>query len=246
MLTRDLHTLHHETLPRLVEELKLAGERHRDASVEEYGRILEKTLKEGIIHTFNAWVTREEERLNAEYARISHQFSARTNAIIDDILATSAKLFELPLERVQTTETLNEESRLYYLIGDQIRFFDLEGVFDFMARHLVPKRLSQQWILRKLLDKLAHTIDGNCGRVRSDFAYRLQQSFLKFRWNLNETIAATIESVQHALRKALAMKNVRSAEAAELTARLQAQAEEAARLEQAFQRLADALQALSA
>lgn len=238
----DLAKLQHEKLPQLLKRLTAIGEQNTHLSVEEYRRLLETTLQEGIIQTFDTWLIKEEQRVTHEYARISRQFSARTNAIIEELLNLSSRLFDLPLQRMLSEETLSVDSQLYYLLGEQPRFFDLEGAVESVSHKLLPKRLSQQRILKTLLQKLPQQIDANCGRVRWDFMYRTQQSVLKFREKLNTTIDVTIESIQHALQQAMSLKLVKSAEAEQLLQVKMNQHEWAERIEREFERIGASLQ----
>ncbi|GAK54178.1 dynamin family protein [Candidatus Moduliflexus flocculans] len=242
LLDRDLAELQHQKLPQLLEQLQTVGEQQTQASAEEYRRILETTLRDGIIHTFDAWLASEEQTLTREYARISRQFSARTNAIIEELLNLSSRLFDLPIQRILSEETLSVSRQLYYLLGDQPGFFDLEGAVESLSSKLLPTRLSQRRILKALLQKLPQQIDANCGRVRWDFMYRIKQSVLKFREKLNATIDTTVENIQRALQQAKSLKSVKSAEAERLLDELNAHDAWGERIEHEFERLASSLQ----
>lgn len=237
LLDRDIEKLQKRTLPKLLDALQRSGENSTHLPIGEYHHLLEQTLHSGIIHTFDAWVEKEEQRLNDEYAKISQRFSLRTNEIIEALMQASAQLFDLPLEQVKIEETINADSRFYYLLGDRPHFFDLEGAFDAISRTFLPIKIVQRKILRDLLNKLPQKIDVNCGRVRADFTYRIQESFRKFRSNLNLTIDATVESIQHALQQAVEMQKAGKQELEHVTARLERQHLQIESLEQDFQSL---------
>lgn len=243
-LDRDLETLRKDKLPRLLEELRRFGEANRHLPTVEYVKVMENALREGVVHSFDEWISRQEERLNEEYAGVSQRFSGRTNEIIDNLLTASAQLFDLPLERVSSEETISSDTRFYYLLGDQPRFFDIEGAVDFLSHRLLPKSISQAKILKDILKKLPLRIDANCGRVRADFMYRIQQSFLKFRWNLNAKIDATAESIRHALQKAMEMKKAGASELEQLKSQLERQEKRVEEVKQEFHKVDAALSEL--
>jgi hypothetical protein len=211
-LDRDMERFRKDRLPELLEELQKAGESHRHQPTTEYVKLMENALREGVVRTFDEWIVRQEERLNGEYAKISRRFSDRTNEIVENLQAASAKLFDVSVERVASDEAISSDTRFYYLLGDQPRFFDIEGAVDFLSHRLLPKSISQAKVLKDILKKLPMRIDANCGRVRGDFRYRIQESFLKFRWNLNTKIDATAESIRQALKKAVDMKKAGTSE----------------------------------
>lgn len=202
---------------------------------------MEKSLREGIVGVFDEWIVRQEERLNEEYAKISKRFSDRANEIIENLQAASAKLFDIAMERVASDEAISSDTRFYYLLGDQPRFFDIEGAVDFLSHRLLPKSISQAMVLKNILKKLPARIDANCGRVRGDFKYRIQQSFLKFRWNLNAKIDATAESIRQALQKAMEMKKAGASQLSQLTDQLEQQRRKAESLKSSFQGVSSSL-----
>jgi ribosome biogenesis GTPase A len=218
MLDRDLERLKKVEIPKLLKQLEATGEKHQHKSTTEYVSLLEKALHDTIIRTFDDWIIQEEDRLNQEYGRVSRRFSQRTNEIIDAIVNASAELFELKLERFTSEEALSSDSRLYYMLGDPPKFFDLEGALDFFSQKILPKGLSQGMVLRDLQKKLPEKIDMNCGRVRWDFMNRINQSFRRFRWDLNLKIDATEEGIRKAIDKAVNLKKASAAEVKKVTA----------------------------
>lgn len=211
-LDRELKRLQKDHLPELVDQLRREGEKHQHLPVSQYVEKMESVLNEGIVHTFDDWIVQQEKALNEEFARVSRQYSDRTNQVIERLMQASAKLFDIAFETIHTDESLRADSRFYYLLGDPPRFFDIAGAVDFFSRKLMPKSFSQKKVLSDLLKKLPERIDANCGRVRSDFMRRLQESFLSFRWNLNAKIDETAQGIQAALEQALAMQKVGAAE----------------------------------
>jgi GTPase Era involved in 16S rRNA processing len=226
MLDRDLEKLKKVEIPKLLKKLEVTGKKHQHKNTAEYVTLLEKTLHDTIIRTFDEWIIHEEERLNQEYARVSKRFSDRTNEIIDAIVNASAELFELKLERFVSKEAISSDSQFYYMLGDPPKFFDLEGALDFFSQKILPKGLSQAMVLRDLQKKLPEKIDMNCGRVRWDFMNRINQSFRKFRWNLNLQIDATEEGIRKAIDKAVELKKASTAELRKVTVRIDEQWEQ--------------------
>ena len=222
----EIRELKERQLPALLEELKKAAEEKKGLDIKEYVEELEKTLNEGIIRTFDEWITRQEDTLNKEYARISRKFSDKANEIIDSLLEASAKLFGIQLERVSSEEAIKEDSRFYYLTGDRPKFFDLEGAIDFFSRSVLPKGFSRGHALKKILKKLPERIDANCGRVKADFTLRVRESFMQFRYDLNQKIDATAASIETALKRAMDMKKVNAEDVKKREAALASRLEE--------------------
>ncbi|HDL89659.1 MAG TPA: hypothetical protein ENG14_02010, partial [Thermodesulforhabdus norvegica] len=238
-LDRQLERLRKTELPRMLEELKREGEALKHLPVSEYVKKMEEKLNSGIVQTFDDWIMEQEKALNEEFARVSRQYSDRTNDVINRLVQASAKLFDIELETVKTDETISSDSRFYYLLGDPPRFFDIAGAVDFFSKKLLPKSLSQKKVLNDLMKKLPERIDANCGRVRADFMHRIRESFFNFRWTLNSKIDATAESIQKALEQAVVMQKEGAAKKDEKLKKL---AVEAAKIAEVKHRI-EALQA---
>ncbi len=221
----EVRELKERQLPTLLEELRKTAEEKKNLDLKQYVETLEETLNGGIVRAFDDWITRQEEALNQEYAKISKKFSDRANEIIDSLLEASARLFGIRLERVSGEEAIKEDSRFYYLMGDRPKFFDLEGAIDFFSRSVLPRGFSRNYALKKILKKLPERIDANCGRVKADFTMRIRESFMQFRYELNQKIDTTATSIEKALKRAMDMKKVSTEEVkhreVELNARLE-------------------------
>jgi len=240
-LDRDLERLRKKVLPKLYDELSDIGKSHRNLDIKEYIKVIEDALRKGIVKTFDEWIMKEEERLNEDYSRISRQYSDRANRIIDILIKASAELFDIQLEHIKSEEEISADKRFYYLLGDPPRFFDLAGAIDFFSRTFLPKGLSQAKVLRDVMKKLPERIDANCGRVRADFMYRIRESFLKFRWDLNSKIDATTESIRQALNKAVDMKRTSAEEMGKRQAQLKEQQSRLDMLKARFQEIETSL-----
>lgn len=206
LLDRDLDRLKEREIPRLLNKLESIGKDREDLKISDYVQLMESALHEGIVQTFDAWMIQEEDRLNKEYARVSRRYSDRSNEIIEAIVKTSAEIFDIRLEGVETHEAMSSDSGLYYMTGDAPKFFDLEGVFDFFSQKILPRKLSKGMVLKDMKNKLPQKIDQNCGRVRWDFMDRIKKSFMDFRWDLNLKIDATEENIRKAIDKAFELK----------------------------------------
>lgn len=226
LLDRDLQRLKDREIPKLMEDLENSSGAHQNQPLSEYVGIMESTLHEGIIRTFDEWIRQEERRLNQEYARISKRYSDKTNETIQTILDISSELFDLQLGRLEGEETISRESSLYYMTGDPPKFFDLEGAFDYFSKKILPRQLSRRLVLKDIKGKLPQKIDQNCGRVRWDFMERLKKSFTDFRWDLNLKIDATEESIRKAIGRTLELKKKSAQDIAKAEQEIQKQLDE--------------------
>jgi len=193
-------------IPRLLEELIKKGNECKHKGISEYVKLMDSTLNNGIKSAFDNWLVQEEEGLNVEHGKIAKRYSEKTNEIIESILTASSELFDLNIDKLKKEDSISTDSSLYLMTGDPPKFFDLEGAFDFFSQRILPRKISQKMVLNDLKKRLPQKIDQNCGRVRWDFMDRIKRSFMNFRWDLNQKINTTEESITAAIQKALELK----------------------------------------
>lgn len=70
----------------------------------------------------------------------------------------------------------------------------------------LPKFLGDKIILKKMREYMLEMIDTQGGRVRYDFAERLDKCKLDFRWEMRQRIEATIEGISTAIEKGMSQK----------------------------------------
>jgi len=214
-LDLDLERFRRNEVTKMIEGLDKMHQEKKGLALSEYAKEMETYVQNGIVKGFDNWLQSENTKLEERYAAIAARFSAKINDIIQEILDISSGLFELSIEKFRGEQVLNPESSLYYMVGDPPKFFDLEGALKFLTRSVLPKFLSQKMILGDLKKKLPELIDRNCGRVRADFAQRLQNSHFKFRWELREKVQNTKEEIEFAIKKTMELKKGSEREVAE-------------------------------
>jgi FKBP-type peptidyl-prolyl cis-trans isomerase 2 len=67
----------------------------------------------------------------------------------------------------------------------------------------LPKFIGDRIIMKKMKEYLLQVIDIQSGRVRYDFAERMDKSKLEFRWEMLQRIDATIEGISTAIEKGI-------------------------------------------
>lgn len=71
----------------------------------------------------------------------------------------------------------------------------------------LPKFIGDRIILKKMREYMLEVIDMQSGRVRYDFAERLDKSKLDFRWEMLQRIEATIEGISTAIEKGMSQRS---------------------------------------
>lgn len=92
------------------------------------------------------------------------------------------------------------KSSFYYKFKDEPVSLELLATSFTLA---LPRFISNKIILKNIREYMHQMIDQQGGRIRFDFAERLDKSKLDFRWTMLQRIEATIEGISTAIEKGM-------------------------------------------
>jgi GTPase SAR1 family protein len=195
-LDEELAGLKSESVPAIEQALRAFADSHPELKGRDLGHALQDELKGTLINWFEAWRREQEQRLDAEFRRLSERFVTAANEIIARVVELSAALFNLPPVPLASVEGLSGESRLYYMVGDEPVLLSIEPIY---FSTLLPGRVTRRFVVADALKHVPVEADRNCGRLRYDFLTRIEQSVGRFSQHLAERIRLTLDSIQKAI-----------------------------------------------
>ncbi len=152
----------------------------------------------------------EDEKLETAFDRICARFNGKINATVDELYRFSSDLFSIPFDAVTADSAWGIQAGFYY------KFWDAPGSIRLMTTsflHALPKFLGDQLILRdarKYARELAIT---QAGRVRYDFAQRLDKSMQIFEKSMRKQLSMALVNIEAAVQKGLELAAASRAEA---------------------------------
>ncbi len=152
----------------------------------------------------------EDEKLQATFNRICTRFSGKINATVDELYRFSSDLFAIPFDAVAADSNWGIQSRFYY------KFWEASGSIRLMTTsflHALPKLLGDRLILREARKYARELVDTQAGRVRYDFAQRLDESMRIFEKSMRKQLAVALAHIGGAVKKGLELAAASSAEA---------------------------------
>ena len=163
----------------------------------------------------------EDEKLDALFQAICERFIGKMDATVDQLYRFSSELFSIPFEAVGAESAWSTKSGFYY------KFWETPGSLKIMTTsllHALPKFLGDGLILKAAQNYGRELTDTQAGRVRYDFAQRLDKSMRDFKAAMLERLDATLEGIATAVKKGMksGAENAAQADdrARELTAEL--------------------------
>ena len=144
--------------------------------------------------------------------RAAKRFGGKIDATVDELYQFSSELFSVPFAAVRAETTFTERSGFYY------KFWEAPGALTLTTRsllHALPKFLGDSLVLKEALKKGRELADIQAGRVRYDFARRLDQSRHDFERAMLSRIDATLAGISAAVEKGAAVGAASSTQARE-------------------------------
>ena len=204
VLEPDLEQLKKEKTELLLKNTDEFYNAHRDKSSRQLAKESDIYLYEQIHHIFNEWQIQEEKKIRDRLKVIYERLAGRTNAIINRLLKLSTKILDLEIEPFTVNDNITYESAFTFTIDAEIKAS--LAMMTETGTYLLPRFLSHSIILKELRDRFIMEVDRHCGRMRFDFAERIEKSTKDFVKRINQTVDATVNGISNALLQSHAMK----------------------------------------
>lgn len=200
ILDEDLEKFKKELVHHVLSNLENYFNENKNLSLRELHKALEQQVINEVKQAFNVWRVIEDEKLAKAFESICRRFILKINDTVDALLKFSSELFQIPFNAVKAEALWTVKSGFYY------KFKDEPVGLEMLASSLtlvLPKFIGDRIIMKKMKEYLLQVIDVQSGRVRYDFAERLDKSKLEFRWEILQRIEATIEGISTAIEKGM-------------------------------------------
>jgi GTPase SAR1 family protein len=205
ILDEDLERFKKELVPQVSGNLENFFNENKSLSLKDLHRALEQQVIKEVKEAFNAWRVVEDERLAKAFESICKRFIIKIHDTVDELLRFSSELFQIPFEAIKAEALWSVKSGFYYKFKDEpVGLEMLAGTLTLA----LPKFIGEKIILKKMKEYMLQVIDVQSGRLRYDFAERLDKSKLDFRWEMLQKIDATIEGIETAIKKGMSKREM--------------------------------------
>jgi hypothetical protein len=158
---------------------------------------LDNFVSQDIQEKFNQFKNDEEEKVNKLLETALNQFEERINGIINKIMQISAELFDISFDALKMERGITKKSEFHFGIDD-IKV-GLEMIADSLSS-LLPNAIRRKKILKQTEEQIIQQMDMYSGRLRFDFAQRMQKAEINIKVRLNQEIDEIILSISEAIR----------------------------------------------
>jgi len=203
-LDEDLDEFKKETTSVLTAGIESFYKEKHSLPSKELNSALEQYVIDEVKNAYNNWWAKEDGKLGSAFEALCSRFIAKINETVDSLFKFSSELFAIPFEAFKAEELWTVKPGFYYKFKEEPVVLELLRTSFTLS---LPKFVGDKIILKKMKEFMLEMIDTQGGRVRYDFAERLDKSKLDFRWEMLQRLEATIEGISTAIEKGLSQKS---------------------------------------
>ncbi len=200
----------------LVHEVEAGARAHfgrvRSLPSRELHEELQRYAMEIVRNSWDGFRRNEDEKVEAAFQALSGRFSTKIEEAVDELYRYSSELFSVPFESARGESSWETHAGFYY------KFWEMPGSLAIMSTsllHALPKFIGDALILDEAEKYGKELADTQAGRIRYDFAQRLDKSMRGFKVAMLERMDSTLEGIASALRRGaeISQNDAKSADA---------------------------------
>ncbi|MGB9735889.1 MAG: dynamin family protein [bacterium] len=180
-------------------------EKHKDDIVQTFTEY----MKQGINNEFSRWFKIEEQKVSQKLSQILMSYAKAVDDETNNIRQLAADLFNVSFTKADDITYLDPYSRLWYKVDDIITW----GIDN--IPFILPKVFFKNYMLKQTEKSIDEEVDRNSGRARYDLFRRIDNTKDRFLDELENRMAAVIEGIISAVKKAEQIKNTSETDAVE-------------------------------
>ena len=237
IVTEDVALFRDRVATELEQNIRGKFEEIRALPSRELHDALERFIIDEVRNAYDDFREREDDKIEAAFEAACSRFTAKIDETVDELYRFSSELFAVSFDAVRAESIWSAQPGFYYKFWSEppgLRILTSSAILA------LPKFIGDMLILKNAVKFGREMADTQAGRVRYDFARRLDKSMRKFKNIMLGRIDATLESIDAALRKGAEMdasgKKDIDTRAAELASNLEALGSLADRLQDIVQR----------
>ncbi len=134
-----------------------------------------------------------EEKAIEKFRELLVKYGERSNTFLSEMIKGLTGLMNIKFDSLAEVFDLNIYTGFYYnFSGESIPI----GLSSKQIRNIMPSFIIKSVILKKITKNFEDKIHGNCSSIKYDLSYKIQESFLKFKYDLNNKLESIMESLE--------------------------------------------------
>ncbi len=219
-IDEEIEKLKQEHLPALIDDtIKVFNEKlNQKLKTEQLDDQMKEYMTQRIKESFSSFESKQRKLISIKVNEIYTDLAERTNAIIKRIVEKASSIFEVDLKPFVAVDTMPQKTEFSFKFNDQLEALAIIGTF---IRKKLPLFLGKIVVEKHIRTSTEEIFDRHCGRLRYALLKAVEEATRKFKFELDEKIDSTLQTLEKILDKSLQMKAESEQKAKENAALLQ-------------------------
>jgi hypothetical protein len=161
---------------------------------------LDDQVRRLVARAVDGWRIPQETAVAREFERRVSRTLAGIGDVVGRTVELCAGIMDVQLAAVAPPPMLSARSR--FSLGFDKAPSSLDGLLPDLGRWL-PRGLARRHLSKELQRRVPELVDRQCGRMRWDFAQRLDESLRRANRELDAILATTVESLRNGVRQVI-------------------------------------------
>lgn len=155
---------------------------------------------ESIKNEFDKLKTNLENEVIDRFKKLLQKYGEGSNEFMKELMNSLTDLMNMNFDTLANIFDLNIYTTFYYNFkAEPIPL----GLNNKLIRHKMPKTVLRKAILEKLVNNFVEKVNSNASRIKYDINYRIQESFIQFKFDLNQKLDSILKNLESILNKTL-------------------------------------------
>jgi len=157
-----------------------------------------------LISRFESTKKELEQQTKEQFKTLLQQYSARSQTFLNELATHLHSLLGISFDMIADRFDLDVYTTFYLTLDSGIGVIRPEG---FILNRLLPSSFRRKQLLNKLRKHYSDLIVRNSASIAYDLTYKIQESFRKFNYDLNNRFVELLESIQEIIEHTIQQKN---------------------------------------
>jgi len=157
-----------------------------------------------LISRFESTKKELEQQTKEQFKTLLQQYSARSQTFLNELATHLHSLLGISFDMIADRFDLDVYTTFYLTLDSGIGVIRPEG---FILNRLLPPSFRRKQLLHKLRKHYSDLIVRNSASIAYDLTYKIQESFRKFNYDLNNRFVELLESIQEIIAHTIQQKN---------------------------------------
>jgi hypothetical protein len=165
---------------------------------------IQNEIDQFILKRYEQVKTQLEELTKQQFKNLLQQYSTRSQSFLNELAMHLTSLLGISFDMIADKFDLNVYTSFYLSLDSGLGIINPD---NFLLNKLLPAPVRKRKLINKLKEHYNNIIIRNSASIAYDLIYKIQESFRKFNYDLNNRLKELLENIQAIITDTIQRKN---------------------------------------